>query len=239
TGHRLAVRRRGAADQPRQDRQRRGSAAGALDGRGRERGDGVVRARGAARQDGVLRAVTRRTGGLAVRLTGSDSQAGDHREEARMPDTIRKVNYYYTTAPDKPGEGARLLQALRNAGVNLLAFHAFPSARKSQADFVPADAAASDAAATAPKTKLSKRNAEPWERPRARPSASGPNFSRTWSITREMVRSCSVSRGRTSSNKESCALASGVTSCETATPSRRAGTCRAARSLRSSSRATS
>ncbi len=52
-----------------------------------------------------------------------------------MPDTIRKVNYYYTTAPDKPGEGARLLQALRNAGVNLLAFHAFPSARKSQADF--------------------------------------------------------------------------------------------------------
>src|SRR2546430_54596 len=57
-----------------------------------------------------------------------------------MVDTIRKASYYYTTAPDKPGEGARLLQALRNAVVNLLAFHAFPSARKYQADFVPADA---------------------------------------------------------------------------------------------------
>src|SRR5216117_2808326 len=73
-----------------------------------------------------------------------------------MADTIRKVNYYYTTAPDKPGEGARLLQALRNAGVNLLAFHAFPSARKSQADFVPADASAFEAAAKAAKIKLSK-----------------------------------------------------------------------------------
>src|SRR2546429_7829167 len=73
-----------------------------------------------------------------------------------MADTIRKVGYYYTTAPDKPGEGARLLQALRNAGVNLLAFHAFPSARKSQADFVPADAAAFEAAAKAAKIKLAK-----------------------------------------------------------------------------------
>jgi hypothetical protein len=73
-----------------------------------------------------------------------------------MPDTIRKVSYYYTTVPDKPGEGGQMLQALRSAGVNLLAFHAFPSARKSQADFVPADAAAFEAAAKAAKTKLSK-----------------------------------------------------------------------------------
>jgi hypothetical protein len=73
-----------------------------------------------------------------------------------VPDTIRKVSYYYTTVPDKPGEGAKILQALRNAGVNLLAFHAFPSARKSQADFVPADAAAFEAAAKAAKIKVSK-----------------------------------------------------------------------------------
>jgi len=73
-----------------------------------------------------------------------------------MADTIRKVSYYYTTAPDKPGEGARLLQVLRTAGVNLLAFHAFPSARKSQADFVPADATALIAAAKGAKIKLSK-----------------------------------------------------------------------------------
>ncbi len=73
-----------------------------------------------------------------------------------MADTIRKVSYYYTTAPDKAGEGARLLQVLRNAGVNLLAFHAFPSARKSQLDFVPSDASALAAAAKGAKIKLSK-----------------------------------------------------------------------------------
>ena len=64
-----------------------------------------------------------------------------------MPDTIRKVDYYYTTVPNKPGEGARVLGILKNAGVNLLSFSAFPSARKSQVDFVPSDAAAFVAAA--------------------------------------------------------------------------------------------
>jgi hypothetical protein len=73
-----------------------------------------------------------------------------------MADTIRKVNYYYTTAPDKAGEGARLLGVLRAAGVNLLAFHAFPSARKSQLDLVAADTMALEAAAKAAKIKLSK-----------------------------------------------------------------------------------
>ena len=73
-----------------------------------------------------------------------------------MADTIRKVNYFYTNAPDKPGEGARLLQVLREAGVNLLAVHAFPSARKSQIDFVPSDATALTAAAKAAKIKLSQ-----------------------------------------------------------------------------------
>jgi prephenate dehydratase len=73
-----------------------------------------------------------------------------------MAETIRKVSYYYTTIPDKPGEGARLLEALRGAGVNLLAFHAFPSARKAQVDFVPADAAAFTAAAKSAKIRLSR-----------------------------------------------------------------------------------
>src|SRR6266487_1560278 len=49
-----------------------------------------------------------------------------------MPDTIRRADYYYVTAPDKPGEGAKVFGKLRDAGVNLLAVHAFPSARKSQ-----------------------------------------------------------------------------------------------------------
>ena len=73
-----------------------------------------------------------------------------------MPDTIRKVDYYYVVAPDKPGEGARIFGALRDAGVSLLAVHAFPSARKSQIDLVPADAVAFLAAAKHAKFKLSK-----------------------------------------------------------------------------------
>src|SRR6266566_2210707 len=64
-----------------------------------------------------------------------------------MADSIRRVSYYYTTISDKPGEGARLLETLRSAGVNLLAFHAFPSARKAQVDFVPSDAGVFTAAA--------------------------------------------------------------------------------------------
>ena len=73
-----------------------------------------------------------------------------------MADTIRRVSYYYTTTSDKPGEGARLLETMRSGGVNLLAFHAFPSARKAQVDFVPADAALFTAAAKGAKIKLSK-----------------------------------------------------------------------------------
>src|SRR2546422_8077648 len=73
-----------------------------------------------------------------------------------MPDTIRKAEYYYVTIPDKPGEGERLFGALRDAGVNLLAVHAFPSARRSQIDLVPSDAATFLAAAKGAKLKVSK-----------------------------------------------------------------------------------
>ena len=73
-----------------------------------------------------------------------------------MPDTIRTAEYYYVTVPDKAGEGERLFGALRDAGVNLLAVHAFPSARRSQIDLVPSDAAAFLAAAKAAKLKVSK-----------------------------------------------------------------------------------
>ena len=59
-----------------------------------------------------------------------------------MADVVRLVDYFYVTIPNKPGEGARLLDTLRQAGVNLLAFSAFPEGRKSQADFVPEDSGA-------------------------------------------------------------------------------------------------
>ena len=74
-----------------------------------------------------------------------------------MPDMIRQTDYFYTMAPDKPGEGARLLRVFRDAGVNLLAFSAFPSQRKSQVDFVPADSAAFLSAAKAAKIRLKPR----------------------------------------------------------------------------------
>ncbi|HEV8458978.1 MAG TPA: hypothetical protein VGR44_11835 [Methylomirabilota bacterium] len=59
-----------------------------------------------------------------------------------MADTVQLVEYFYVMAPNKPGEGARLLGALRESGINLLAFSGFPEGRGSQLDFVPADPAA-------------------------------------------------------------------------------------------------
>jgi hypothetical protein len=59
-----------------------------------------------------------------------------------MPDTIRVVDYFYMSVPDKPGEGARVLNTLKEAGVNLLAFTGFPEGRRTQLDFFPADSAA-------------------------------------------------------------------------------------------------
>ena len=56
-----------------------------------------------------------------------------------MAETIRRAAYFYVTAPDKPGEGARALETLRDAGVNLLAFSGFPAGRRAQLDFVPED----------------------------------------------------------------------------------------------------
>lgn len=59
-----------------------------------------------------------------------------------MPDTVRKVDYYYSTVPQRAGQGARVLDAFRDAGVNFLAIHAFPSAGKAQIDFFPENSGA-------------------------------------------------------------------------------------------------
>lgn len=71
-----------------------------------------------------------------------------------MADTARVVDYYYIEVPDKPGEGARALGALSAAGVNLMAFHAFPKGRRSQLDFVPSDGAQFKAAAKQARWKV-------------------------------------------------------------------------------------
>jgi hypothetical protein len=60
-----------------------------------------------------------------------------------MAETIRAVEYYYVTVPDQPGTASRVLSQLKEAGVNLLAYLAFPSGKgQSQVDLVPQDAAA-------------------------------------------------------------------------------------------------
>ena len=71
-----------------------------------------------------------------------------------MPDTIRVVEYFYMTAPNKPGEGARALNTLKEAGVNLLAFSGFPQGRRAQLDFIPADPVAFKQAAKRAKWKM-------------------------------------------------------------------------------------
>jgi hypothetical protein len=63
--------------------------------------------------------------------------------------TIRKVDYFVLHAPNRPGQGARLMKALKERGVNLLAMSAFPDERGSQVDLVPESAAELKAAARA------------------------------------------------------------------------------------------
>ena len=74
-----------------------------------------------------------------------------------MAETIRQVDYYYVETPNKPGEAARALAAVKEAGVNLLAFSGFPRGRRSQLDFIPEDPAAFVKAARKAGLKLSAR----------------------------------------------------------------------------------
>jgi hypothetical protein len=54
-----------------------------------------------------------------------------------MADKMRRVEYCYVDVPDRPGEAARVLIALREQGVSLLSMTAFPrSAGTAQIDLV-------------------------------------------------------------------------------------------------------
>jgi len=58
-----------------------------------------------------------------------------------MAEKIRRADYYDIHAPDKPGEGARVLGALKEAGVNLLSLTAFPDGKgTTQVDLVTENA---------------------------------------------------------------------------------------------------
>jgi hypothetical protein len=76
------------------------------------------------------------------------------KEGKAVADEIQRIQYFYTEVPDKPGEGAKVLSELKEAGVNLLAFVAFPKGRRAQLDFVPVDQAAFKDAAKKAKIKL-------------------------------------------------------------------------------------
>lgn len=71
-----------------------------------------------------------------------------------MADTIRTAHYFKIQTPDRPGEFARTLGVLREAGLNLLAFTGFPRGRRDQQDFVVSDPGPLKAAAKQAKWKV-------------------------------------------------------------------------------------
>ena len=74
-----------------------------------------------------------------------------------MAAKIRKVNYVYIKAPNRAGQAARVLTALRDAHVNLLAFSGFPErGGTAQIDLVTDDLAGLKRVATREGWKLSR-----------------------------------------------------------------------------------
>lgn len=49
-----------------------------------------------------------------------------------MPNTVCKAEYYTAVIPNKVGEGAKVLSALKDAGVNLVAFWGYPLGAKAK-----------------------------------------------------------------------------------------------------------
>ena len=71
-----------------------------------------------------------------------------------MADLIRTTQYYKVQIADKPGTLTDMLVPLSEAGVNLLAVHAFPRSRRTQVDVVPEDPTAFKKAAKEHKLKV-------------------------------------------------------------------------------------
>ena len=58
-----------------------------------------------------------------------------------MADTVTTLAYFAITIPNKTGEGAKVLGALEQAGVNMTGFWGYPvKGKKAQLDIAPADA---------------------------------------------------------------------------------------------------
>lgn len=70
---------------------------------------------------------------------------------------VRKVGYFAASVSNSAGQGARILEALRSAKVNLLVFSGFPEGGRAQVDFVPAKTGPFLAAARKAGLKLRKK----------------------------------------------------------------------------------
>jgi hypothetical protein len=71
--------------------------------------------------------------------------------------TSKKVSYCYVTAPDRPGQGAKVLVELKKAKVNLAAYSGFPAGGgRAQLDLVTDDVAAVQRVAKQHGWRLSK-----------------------------------------------------------------------------------
>ena len=57
-----------------------------------------------------------------------------------MADRVSRISYAYVKVPNRPGQGARITEQLREGGVNLLAYTAFPvRGGKAQVDLIAED----------------------------------------------------------------------------------------------------
>ena len=74
-----------------------------------------------------------------------------------MADTVRKVDYFKIEVANKAGEGARILGALSQSGINMLAFTGFPRGRRAQIDFIPENTVAFKKAAQKAGLKLGSK----------------------------------------------------------------------------------
>jgi hypothetical protein len=76
-----------------------------------------------------------------------------------MADVVRKVQYYSTSVPDRPGQAFRVLQTLVCAGIDLLACVGTQRGRRAHIDVVPGDTRRFGAAARKAGLAFSRKKA--------------------------------------------------------------------------------
>jgi hypothetical protein len=113
-----------------------------------------------------------------------------------MSETVRRVDYFYIEVLDKPGEGAKALAALRDAGVNLLGYTGFPRGRwGAQIDFIPEDPVSFKAAAKKAGFKLSTKKTGFLIQGEDRPGAMAKLMSKLAAVNVNVIASDAVCAG--------------------------------------------